>query len=220
MSYKLLGCKLPKPLVEKRRRARFNKSLEELKHLVPEMAHGAIRMDKADILELTVSHLRALQEECVGDGDGGGDPSYRDGFRRCIEETATVILNTPVPEDIKQHFISQLKVLSLGQETYSPLTPEYERSEISKYQKNPAFQMAASHHNHHHNHHGAASAAGSHTSPLSSHHSPGLSPFRPAERQSAFNSVEQRTVIKQELQSPESSSLGQSSLPAKIWRPW
>ena len=29
------------------------------------MAHGAIRMDKADILELTVSHLKALQEECA-----------------------------------------------------------------------------------------------------------------------------------------------------------
>lgn len=35
------------------------------KHLVPEMAHGAIRMDKADILELTVSHLKALQDECA-----------------------------------------------------------------------------------------------------------------------------------------------------------
>ncbi|KAL5255381.1 hypothetical protein ACHWQZ_G014712 [Mnemiopsis leidyi] len=196
------GCKLPKPLVEKRRRARFNKSLEELKHLVPEMAHGAIRMDKADILELTVSHLKALQEECASDIDGNADPSYKDGFKRCIDETANVILNTPVPEEIKQHFITQLKVLSLGQENYSPLTPEYERNDLNKYNN-------------------LTNSGGMSLFPAVSPHSANTSPLHinsshfDSDRQSAFNAVESRTVIKQEVHSPE-----QNSKVNGIWRPW
>lgn len=212
-NYDAKGCKLPKPLVEKRRRARFNKSLEELKHLVPEMAHGAIRMDKADILELTVSHLKALQEECASDMDGASDPSYKDGFKRCIDETANVILNTPVPEEIKQHFITQLKVLSLGQENYSPLTPEYERHDLNNHPKyNPLANSSG------------VFAPGSlfpSVSPLSTTTSPlqlNSSPFD-QDRQSAFNTVESRTVIKQEIHSPEQSQ--QNSNKANgIWRPW
>lgn len=208
-NYDAKGCKLPKPLVEKRRRARFNKSLEELKHLVPEMAHGAIRMDKADILELTVSHLKALQEECANDIDGSSDPSYKDGFKRCIDETANVILNTPVPEEIKQHFITQLKVLSLGQENYSPLTPEYERHDLNHPKYNPLANSSG------------VFAPGSlfpSVSPLSSATSPlqlNSSPFD-SDRQSAFNAVESRTVIKQEIHSPEQSQNKANG----IWRPW
>lgn len=136
------------------------------------------------------------------DIDGNADPSYKDGFKRCIDETANVILNTPVPEEIKQHFITQLKVLSLGQENYSPLTPEYERNDLNKYNN-------------------LTNSGGMSLFPAVSPHSANTSPLHinsshfDSDRQSAFNAVESRTVIKQEVHSPE-----QNSKVNGIWRPW
>ncbi|KAH8409093.1 hypothetical protein KR009_006822 [Drosophila setifemur] len=54
--------KVMKPLLERKRRARINRCLDELKHLIKEMAYmdadALAKMEKADILELTVHHLR------------------------------------------------------------------------------------------------------------------------------------------------------------------
>lgn len=237
-AYDSKGCKLPKPLVEKRRRARFNKSLEELKHLVPEMAHGAIRMDKADILEITVAHLKALQDEC--DNDTSHDPSYKDGFKRCIQETANAILSTPVPEDVKRHFISQLSVLNLGHDSYTPLTPEYDRAELCSPAK-PHLTELPRHHPMahqpvypppHHIHHSSSSAFAPHTSikeeprPFGSDNSGQfnipqsvqLGQFNPQNGQSGqFNPGMPR--IKTEVRSPEQQASSSSAEPG-IWRPW
>ena len=132
----------------------------------------------------------------TSDIEGNADPSYKDGFKRCIDETANVILNTPVPEEIKQHFITQLKVLSLGQENYSPLTPEYERHDLAKYNS-----LTKS---------GSVSLF-----PAVSPHSANTSPLHISSSHSAFNAVESRTAIKQEVHSPE-----QTSNTNGIWRPW
>ena len=53
--------KVPKPLMEKRRRARINKCLEELKVLVPDLTESGTRVDKADVLEMTVEHLTRMR---------------------------------------------------------------------------------------------------------------------------------------------------------------
>ncbi|XP_067946193.1 transcription factor HES-2-like [Watersipora subatra] len=47
-----------KPIIEKRRRERINSHLEELKNLV--CGNTRSKLEKADILELTVNHLRKL----------------------------------------------------------------------------------------------------------------------------------------------------------------
>ncbi|EDO35136.1 predicted protein, partial [Nematostella vectensis] len=56
-----------KPVMEKRRRERINRSLEELKRLVLEAQHRDCsrytKLEKADILEMTVKHLRTLQSQ-------------------------------------------------------------------------------------------------------------------------------------------------------------
>ncbi|XP_016979524.1 enhancer of split mbeta protein [Drosophila rhopaloa] len=53
--------KVMKPLLERKRRARINRCLEELKDLLKEMtyvdAETLVKLEKADILELTVHHL-------------------------------------------------------------------------------------------------------------------------------------------------------------------
>lgn len=54
---------MPKPIMEKRRRARINKCLEELKVLVPDLTESGSRVDKADVLEMTVEHLTRMKNK-------------------------------------------------------------------------------------------------------------------------------------------------------------
>lgn len=52
-------------VIEKRRRDRINLSLLELKKLVPTAAEkqGSAKLEKAEILQLTVDHLKSLQSK-------------------------------------------------------------------------------------------------------------------------------------------------------------
>lgn len=55
---------LKKPLMEKRRRARINQCLSELKQLLLHMApHQRSKLEKADILEMTVQYVNQLQQQ-------------------------------------------------------------------------------------------------------------------------------------------------------------
>ncbi|MBN3323316.1 HES3 factor, partial [Atractosteus spatula] len=54
--------------MEKKRRARINSCLEQLKTLL-ETQYPKIskhKLEKADILEMTVTHLKKMQESCQG----------------------------------------------------------------------------------------------------------------------------------------------------------
>ncbi|XP_051932985.1 transcription factor HES-5-like [Hippocampus zosterae] len=73
-----LTHKIRKPLVEKLRRERINSSIEQLKTLLaPEFLQQQpdSKMEKADVLEMTVCFLRRLQ--CV-----------RRGYANCAREAA------------------------------------------------------------------------------------------------------------------------------------
>lgn len=50
-------------VIEKKRRDRINSSLTELKRLVPTAyeKQGSAKLEKAEILQLTVEHLKSLQ---------------------------------------------------------------------------------------------------------------------------------------------------------------
>ncbi|XP_074655714.1 transcription factor HES-4-B-like [Tubulanus polymorphus] len=82
-----------KPVIEKRRRERINSSLRELKIILEAVLHGQIprdsKMEKADILELTVNHLRLSQRHHL-QTMAAYDPSvmdkYRTGFSECASE--------------------------------------------------------------------------------------------------------------------------------------
>ncbi|XP_064611968.1 protein hairy-like [Liolophura sinensis] len=86
--------KCNKPLMERRRRARINDSLNQLKSLVLQ-ANGKeesnfSKLDKADILEMTVKHIAAIQHNSIM-----GSPStisnssnqFAGGFSACAKET-------------------------------------------------------------------------------------------------------------------------------------
>lgn len=57
--------KTMKPMMERKRRARINKCLDELKDLMLTALHvegeSVAKLEKADVLELTVTHLKKLQ---------------------------------------------------------------------------------------------------------------------------------------------------------------
>ncbi|XP_034489802.1 enhancer of split mgamma protein [Drosophila innubila] len=60
--------KVMKPLLERKRRARINKCLDELKQLIMEVVQLDVetlsKLEKADILELTVHHLHRQRKQC------------------------------------------------------------------------------------------------------------------------------------------------------------
>jgi len=57
--------KVMKPLLERKRRARINKCLDELKdlmvHALQSEGESITKLEKADVLELTVRHLQKLK---------------------------------------------------------------------------------------------------------------------------------------------------------------
>ncbi|XP_053137433.1 transcription factor HES-2-like [Hemicordylus capensis] len=83
-----------KPLMEKRRRARINDSLNQLKTLIlPLIGKDNSRyskLEKADILEMTVQFLKELPAlSCNPVPDPAG--SYCEGYRACLSRLATLL---------------------------------------------------------------------------------------------------------------------------------
>ncbi|KAJ1145040.1 hypothetical protein NDU88_011332 [Pleurodeles waltl] len=85
--------KSSKPIMEKRRRARINESLGQLKTLILDAlkkdSSRHSKLEKADILEMTVKHLRNLQRVQMT-AALSADPTvlgkYRAGFNECMNE--------------------------------------------------------------------------------------------------------------------------------------
>ncbi|XP_063537025.1 uncharacterized protein LOC134746542 [Cydia strobilella] len=112
--------KITKPLLERKRRARINRCLDELKDLMV----GALEIDddnlskleKADILELTVNHLTKLHSP--------KDPvmeakKFQAGFGQCAAEACQFIMSVPdLDSKVSQNLISHLSRLITAQ----PLT--------------------------------------------------------------------------------------------------
>ncbi|RZF34783.1 hypothetical protein LSTR_LSTR007835 [Laodelphax striatellus] len=87
------GRRANKPLMEKRRRARINQSLALLKTLILDSAKSEntkhSKLEKADILELTVRHLQ--RQKTLG---SAVLDKYRAGYQECAKEV-TRFLDTP-----------------------------------------------------------------------------------------------------------------------------
>ncbi|KAL4218374.1 Hairy/enhancer-of-split with YRPW motif protein 1 [Mactra antiquata] len=86
-------------VIEKRRRDRINNSLSELRRLVPSAfeKQGSAKLEKAEILQMTVDHLKMLHSKGVN-GYNFPDPhglalDYRSiGFRECLAEVARYLM--------------------------------------------------------------------------------------------------------------------------------
>ncbi|KAM4703441.1 transcription factor HES-2 [Rhinophrynus dorsalis] len=85
-----------KPLMEKRRRARINESLNQLKTLIlPLIGKDNSRyskLEKADILEMTVRFLRDIPPA----QSQNSTDRYKEGYRACIERLSGILSKTSV----------------------------------------------------------------------------------------------------------------------------
>nr|XP_046253118.1 transcription factor HES-2-like [Scatophagus argus] len=102
--------KTMKPLMEKRRRARINDSLNRLKNLIlPLTGRDKTRyskLEKADILEMTV---RFLSDAPPVNTKNSAD-SYREGYKACLQRVSALLPQTSLDQDACQRvkdFIQQ-----------------------------------------------------------------------------------------------------------------
>ncbi|XP_033838782.1 transcription factor HES-1-B-like [Periophthalmus magnuspinnatus] len=121
--------KSSKPIMEKRRRARINESLGQLKMLILEALKKDTsrhsKLEKADILEMTVKHLRNLQRlqiTAAVHADPGLLGKYRAGFSECVGEV-TRFLSTceGVHSEVRTRLLSHLS--SCVSHMYPPVVP-------------------------------------------------------------------------------------------------
>ncbi|XP_037535596.1 transcription factor HES-5-like [Nematolebias whitei] len=83
-----LSHKLRKPLVEKLRRERINSSIEQLRSLLPPellKQQPDSKLEKADILEMTVCFLTRLQQQQHPAVDSAAADR---GYSRCVQQVA------------------------------------------------------------------------------------------------------------------------------------
>ncbi|XP_056131283.1 transcription factor HES-2-like [Lampris incognitus] len=89
--------KTMKPLMEKRRRARINDSLDHLKNLILPLTgrdkNRHSKLEKADILEMTVKFLSDIPPVNTKAG------SYKEGYKACLQRVSALLPNTTLDQD-------------------------------------------------------------------------------------------------------------------------
>nr|CAG4635198.1 EOG090X0J7Y [Alona affinis] len=115
-----------KPLMEKRRRARINHSLAVLKSLIikdeqSEASTSQSRLEKADILELTVLHIRSLEKQKASDTEPDQHlKSYQLGYQSCCQDIERFLNDTTAGSGSKERLMQHL---ALQQEKISGSLP-------------------------------------------------------------------------------------------------
>ncbi|CAN9515805.1 unnamed protein product [Ophioblennius macclurei] len=105
------GNKVSKPLMEKKRRARINQCLDQLKSLLESYYSTSIRkrkLEKADILELTVKHLRNIQKIQTFTAAASDFSDYNSGFRSCLANVNQYLLAAEGLNGSEHWMLSQL----------------------------------------------------------------------------------------------------------------
>ncbi|XP_003966142.2 hairy/enhancer-of-split related with YRPW motif protein 1-like [Takifugu rubripes] len=116
-------------IIEKRRRDRINNSLSELRRLVPSAfeKQGSAKLEKAEILQMTVDHLKMLHATC---GKGYFEAhvlakDYRSlGFRECLAETArylSMVEGRESADPLRMRLVSHLSSYASQREVHTGL---------------------------------------------------------------------------------------------------
>ncbi|XP_047438924.1 transcription factor HES-5-like [Mugil cephalus] len=128
-----LTHKLRKPLVEKLRRERINSSIEQLKSLLgPEFLKQQpdSKLEKADILEMTVYFLRRLQQQ---QQQHQAVDSVDQGYSRCVQQVVHFLskeeVKTQSQRRLMDHFNkSSSEKKNLREADFSPLSSTVQTS--------------------------------------------------------------------------------------------
>ena len=92
--------KVMKPLLERKRRARINACLDELKDLMvyalQAEGESISKLEKADVMELTVKHLRKLKrQQMLATNPGLEVDRYQAGYNACATEVGRCMRTVP-----------------------------------------------------------------------------------------------------------------------------
>lgn len=92
--------KVMKPMLERKRRARINRCLDELKELMvtalQSEGENVSKLEKADILELTVRHLHKLRrQQRLANNPVIDSDRFRAGFTHAANEVSRCLAATP-----------------------------------------------------------------------------------------------------------------------------
>ena len=109
-----------KPMLERKRRARINRCLDELKELMSAAlaseGENLTKLEKADVLELTVRHLHKLRDRQALNPVSSGTPpqtpyadKFRAGFSHCAAEVSRYLsTSTGLEVGVGQRLMSHL----------------------------------------------------------------------------------------------------------------
>merc|ERR1711899_145254 len=126
--------KVMKPLLERKRRARINKCLDELKDLMvyalQSEGESITKLEKADVLELTVNHIRKLKRQQQLQANPSLDMDrYRAGFTACASEVSRFMASMPgvnitMGTHLMGHLGASIQTLeSNNQSAAAPMSP-------------------------------------------------------------------------------------------------
>ncbi|XP_062843789.1 transcription cofactor HES-6 isoform X2 [Trichomycterus rosablanca] len=103
--------KTRKPLVEKKRRARINESLQELRLMLAD-SDAQTKMENAEVLEMTVKHVESiLQNRAKADNmNREASERFAAGYIQCMHEVHTFVSNCPgidatIAADLLNHLL-------------------------------------------------------------------------------------------------------------------
>uniref|UniRef100_A0A8C2IAI2 Hes family bHLH transcription factor 6 n=1 Tax=Cyprinus carpio TaxID=7962 RepID=A0A8C2IAI2_CYPCA len=104
--------KTRKPLVEKKRRARINESLQELRLLLAD-PDAQVKMENAEVLEMTVKRVETILQNKATEADSvNRDASERfaAGYIQCMHEVHTFVSSCPgidatIAADLLNHLL-------------------------------------------------------------------------------------------------------------------
>ncbi|OWR44214.1 hypothetical protein KGM_210592 [Danaus plexippus plexippus] len=124
-SCQLMTRKRRRGVIEKKRRDRINTSLTELKRLVPAACEkqGSAKLEKAEILQLTVDHLKMLHAK--GLDTYAYDPQryamdyHNIGFRECAAEVARYLVSCEgldIQDPLRLRLMSHLQCFAAQRE--------------------------------------------------------------------------------------------------------
>lgn len=128
-----------KMIIEKRRRDRINHSLNELRRLVPAAFErtGSAKLEKAEILQLTVEHLKQLRAKLKESESPKPSVDYHTiGFQECADEVARFLTNQEkinLQEQVRTRVLSHLTNFNSeipSSPTLSPTLPNLNQARV------------------------------------------------------------------------------------------
>merc|ERR1712113_622925 len=137
--------KVMKPLIERKRRARINNCLDELKDLMvyalQSDGESISKLEKADVLELTVKHLRKLKrQQMLAVNPGLELDRYRAGYTTCATEVSRCLASTGVDISIGSRLMSHLghKLNTIETSRVAPLNIRVPEQRVPKHLRMPS----------------------------------------------------------------------------------